>query len=326
MNNRLVNFFNKNSLYLVLVLLVTFFYFKTDNSLTMANVMSMMTSWSMKGLIALGVGMVIISRGIDLSSGSVVALASVVAALFAQNPSISKFGTPPIIVAILLGAIVGIIVGAINGAFIAYTKIPAFIATLGSMMVARGLALYITNSLPVSQLRDDFMHIGRAMTGKVPFLSGAVPYLVIYFLVAALVVWIILNHTVYGKNIYAIGGNENAARVSGVNVEMNLIAIYAVAAMLAAIAGVLMAARTAAGNATYGNGYELDAIAAVTVGGISHSGGIGTVGGMITGILILAVVENGMILMGVSPYIQQVVKGLIIVGAVVYDMRKNRRR
>ncbi len=319
MNNRFVNFFNKNSLYFVLALLVLFFYFRTENFLTMPNVMSMMTSWSIKGLIALGVGMVIISRGIDLSSGSVLALASVVTALFAQNPEVSKYGTPPIIVAILLGVIVGVLVGILNGAFIAYTKIPAFIATLGTMMVARGVALYITNGFPVSQLRDDFMHIGRAM-------CGPVPYLVLYFLIAALIVWVVLNHTVYGKNIYAIGGNENAARVSGVNVEMNLIAIYAVAAALAAFGGVLMAARTAAGNATYGSGYELDAIAAVTVGGISHSGGIGTVGGMITGIMILAVVENGMILMGVSPYIQQVVKGLIIVGAVVYDMRRNKRR
>lgn len=318
MNNRLVSFFNKHSLYFVLALLICFFYLRTENFLTMPNFMSMMTSWSIKGLIALGVGMVIISRGIDLSSGSVLALSSVVAALFAQNPEVSKFGVPPIIIAIVLGCLMGVLVGVVNGVFIAYTKIPAFIATLGSMMVARGLALYITNGFPISQLRDEFMHIGRAM-------AGPVPYLVIYFLLAALIVWVILNHTVYGKNIYAIGGNENAARVSGVSVEWNQIAIYAVAAGLAALGGVLTAARTAAGNATYGSGYELDAIAAVTVGGVSHSGGIGTVGGMITGIMILAVVENGMILMGVSPYMQQVVKGLIIVGAVVYDMRKHRR-
>lgn len=319
MNNKISLFLNKYSLYLVLAGLVLFFSLATEGFFSIPNAMSMMTSWSIKGLIALGVGMVIISRGIDLSSGSVLALASVVAAMFAQNADISKYGTPPIIVSIILACIVGIIVGALNGGLIAYTKIPAFIATLGSMMVARGLALYMTNSFPVSQLRDDFMQIGRAMIGPVP-------WLVIYFVIAAVIVWILLNHTVYGKNIYAIGGNENAARVSGVSVEKNLIAIYAVASLLAAIGGVLMAARTAAGNATYGSGYELDAIAAVTVGGVSHSGGIGTVGGMITGIMILAVVENGMILMGVSPYMQQVVKGLIIVGAVVYDMSKNRKK
>jgi inositol transport system permease protein len=319
MKNRLVQILNKYSLYLVLVLLVLFFSIATEGFFTVPNAMSMLTSWSIKGLIALGVGMVIISRGIDLSSGSVVALASVVAASFAQNPEVSKFGMPPVFVAVVLASLVGVVIGACNGAFVAYTKIPPFIATLGAMTVARGLALMYTKGFPVSQLREDFMILGRAMVGPVPLLA-------IYFLVAAGAVWVILNHTAFGKNIYAIGGNENAARVSGVSVELNLVAVYTIAAFLAAFGGMLMAARTAAGNATYGNMYELDAIAAVTVGGISHSGGLGTVSGMVAGIMILAVVENGLILLGVSPYLQQVVKGCIIVGAVIYDMSKHKRR
>ena len=147
--------------------------------------------------------------------------------------------------------------------------------------------------------------------------------MVIVFILVAVIAYILLNNTKFGKNVYAIGGNINAARTSGIKVEKNLIFIYAFSGLCASIAGILITARAASGIATLGNNYELDAIAAATIGGTSHAGGIGTVPGIIAGILILGILNNGLLLLGISPYLQQVIKGVIIVGAVIFDMRKN---
>jgi ribose/xylose/arabinose/galactoside ABC-type transport system permease subunit len=187
------------------------------------------------------------------------------------------------------------------------------------MIIARGIALILTNAYPVPMLRAEFKVIGQG-------LLGPIPYVVIVFVVIALVAYVILNHTRFGKNVYAIGGNVNAARTSGISVEKNLLAIYAFSGFCASVAGILITARAASGIATLGNNYELDAIAAATIGGTSHAGGIGTVPGIIAGILILGILNNGLLLLGISPYLQQVIKGVIIVGAVVFDMRKNARK
>ncbi len=259
-----------------------------------------------------------------MSVGSIVSLTSVIAASLVQEPSYSARIFPnlpllPPIVAVLAGLAAGALVGLTNGALIAYTAIPPFIATLGSMIIARGFALILTNAYPVPMLRPEFKIIGQGSLGPIP-------YVVIVFVIVAIIAYIILNYTKFGKHVYAIGGNVNAARTSGIKVEKNLLGIYMVSGICASIAGILITARAASGIATLGNNYELDAIAAATIGGTSHTGGIGTVPGIIAGILILGILNNGLLLLGISPYLQQVIKGIIIVGAVVFDMRKNARQ
>jgi len=317
-------FINKYAIFIVLVVMVVALSFLSPAFLTAQNLINVLITESGRGILAIGVAFAIISRGIDLSVGSIVSLTSVIAASLVQEPSYSARifpGLPllPPIVAVIAGLVAGTLVGLTNGALIAYTAIPPFIATLGSMIIARGLALILTNAYPVPMLRPEFKIIGQGSLGPIP-------YVVIVFALVAVVAYIILNYTRFGKNVYAIGGNINAAKTSGIKVDRNIIAIYAVSGLCASIAGILITARAASGIATLGNNYELDAIAAATIGGTSHAGGIGTVPGIIAGILILGILNNGLLLLGISPYLQQVIKGVIIVSAVVFDMRKNARQ
>lgn len=315
---------SKNSIYIVLIALVIVISIASPNFLTFENIINLVTTESIKGMLALGVAFCILAKGIDLSVGSIVALSAVVSASLIQEPSyVAKLfpgldlpGAGGIIVAVMAGILVGTLFGAINGALIAYTKIPPFIATLGSMVVVRGLAMLYTNAYPVPMLKPGFKAIGQKSILNIPNLA----WILVIFVVVA---WFLLNYTRFGSNVYAIGGNIEAAKVAGIKVKKNLIWIYTWSAFCAAVSGVLLASRTGSGIATLGVQYELDAIAAATIGGVSHSGGIGRIGGVVAGILILGVVNNGLLLLGVSPYVQQIVKGLIIVSAVVFDMRKH---
>lgn len=322
--NKVSNFINKYAIFIVLIVMIIALSFLSPAFLTVQNLINVLITESGRGILALGVAFAIISRGIDLSVGSIVSLTSVIAASLVQEPSYSARIFPnlpllPPIVAVLAGLAAGALVGLTNGALIAYTAIPPFIATLGSMIIARGFALILTNAYPVPMLRPEFKIIGQGS-------FGPIPYVVIVFVIVAVIAYIILNYTKFGKHVYAIGGNVNAARTSGIKVEKNLLGIYMVSGICASIAGILITARAASGIATLGNNYELDAIAAATIGGTSHTGGIGTVPGIIAGILILGILNNGLLLLGISPYLQQVIKGIIIVGAVVFDMRKNARQ
>ena len=322
--NKVSNFINKYAIFIVLIVMIIALSFLSPAFLTVQNLINVLITESGRGILALGVAFAIISRGIDLSVGSIVSLTSVIAASLVQEPSYSARIFPnlpilPPIVAVLAGLAAGALVGLTNGALIAYTAIPPFIATLGSMIIARGFALILTNAYPVPMLRPEFKIIGQGSLGPIP-------YVVIVFVIVAIIAYIILNYTKFGKHVYAIGGNVNAARTSGIKVEKNLLGIYMVSGICASIAGILITARAASGIATLGNNYELDAIAAATIGGTSHTGGIGTVPGIIAGILILGILNNGLLLLGISPYLQQVIKGIIIVGAVVFDMRKNARQ
>lgn len=225
----------------------------------------------------------------------------------------------PVIVPIFVALAVGTAVGTFNGLLVARTGIPAFIATLGTYVSVRGLALLYSDGRPISTLTESYQYIGQG------YILG-IPVPVILFLAFAFVTWVMLNHTKFGKNIYAIGGNVVAAEVSGVNVQRNLIKIYMYAGMLAGVAGLVLSARLNTGQPGMGVAYELDAIAATTIGGTSHSGGIGTIQGAVVGTLILGVLNNGLNLMGVSAYWQQIIKGIIIVSAVIIDMRKNAKK
>ncbi len=292
-------------------------------SLRLASIQNLVIAESVRAFAALGVGMIIITRGIDLSIGYVVCLTTSVAASFAQNADYTSAMYPgvefPLFMPIVAGIVVGGIFGAFNGVLVAYAKLPPFIATLGTLSLARGTQLIYTQAKVVGSLRDAYKHIAQGFLGPIP-------NLVVYVAIAALIVWIILRHTRLGTNLYAIGGNPQAARVAGINVEKNLVFVYFFAGLLYGVAGVLQSSRLGLANSLTGNGMELDAIAAVTVGGVSQAGGVGTMGGMIIGVLTLGIINYGMTYLSIDSYYQLLMKGAIIIIAVFFDMRKHARK
>jgi len=272
---------------------------------------------SVIGIIAVGVTQVIITGGIDLSSGSVVAVTAMVAASLAQSSDAVRAVYPsltdlPVLVPVMAGLAVGAAAGVLNGTLIAYTSIPPFIATLGVMVSARGIAKWYTHGQPVSMLTDAYADIG----------AGAVPVMI--FLGTALIFHIALRYTRYGKFTYAIGANPQAARISGINVARHLIVVYTIAGTLSGLAGIVTSARAVSGQAGMGMMYELDAIAAAVIGGASLSGGIGRITGTVIGTLILGVVTSGFTFLRIDAYYQEIVKGAIIVAAVIADQYRHR--
>ena len=292
-------------------------------SMEVASLQNLVIAEAVRAFAALGVGMIIITRGIDLSIGFMVCLTTSIAASFSQNPDYSSAMYPgidfPLFLPIIAAMFVGLLFGAFNGTLVAYAKLPPFIATLGTMSLARGIQLIYTQAKVVGSVKDSYKHIAQGFIGPIP-------NLVIYVAVASFLVWLILKHTRLGANFYAIGGNPQAARVAGINVEANLVIVYALAGLLYGIAGVLQSSRLGLANSLTGQGMELDAIAAVTVGGVSQSGGVGTMGGMLVGVLTMGIINYGMTYLSIDSYYQLLVKGTIIIIAVYFDMRKNARK
>jgi inositol transport system permease protein len=320
----LSSIFSKYGIFLIFAAMVVGASILSPAFLSSTNLINIVRQMSIVGLIALGVTGVIVSAGIDLSSGSVVGLTAVVAASLAQSPDNTAAFYPglhlPLIVAVLAACAVGALVGLINGSLVAKTRIPPFIATLGTYTAIRGLALLYTGGRPISDLTDAYDFIGQGDLLGVP-----VP--IVILVVMAVVTHILYAHTKFGKYIYAIGGNEQAARVSGIDASKYKMLIYVYASFLAGLAGLVVSARIGSGQPGLGVGYELDAIAAAVIGGTSLSaGGIGTVAGTIIGALIIGVLNNILDLMNVSAYFQQIIKGCIIVGAVILDQLKQRGR
>jgi inositol transport system permease protein len=279
------------------------------------------------GIIAVGVTQVIITGGIDLSSGSVVGMTAMMAASFAQTSDFARAVYPsltdlPVFVPVAVGLLVGLIAGFINGSLIAYTGIPPFIATLGMMVAARGVAKWYTRGQPVSMLSDGYAAIGS----NVSIWHTSVPVPVVIFLVVALIFHIALRYTRYGKFTYAIGANVQAARVSGIDVGRHLIKVYAIAGLLSGLAGVVLSARAITGQASMGVSYELDAIAASVIGGTSLAGGVGRITGTVIGTIILGVMTSGFTFLRIDAYYQEIVKGVIIVAAVIIDQHRQRKR
>jgi inositol transport system permease protein len=316
--------FSKYGIFLIFAVMVLGASLLSPAFLSSTNLINIVRQMSIVGLIALGVTGIIVSAGIDLSSGSVVGLTAVVAASLAQMPDYSAAFYPglhvPLIVPVLAACLVGALVGWINGTLVAKTRIPPFIATLGTFTAIRGAANLYTGGRPISNLTDNYNFIGQGDVFGVP-----VP--IIILVVMAVVTHILYAHTKFGKYIYAIGGNEQAARVSGINAARYKMLIYVYASLLAGLAGLVVSSRIGSGQPGLGVGYELDAIAAAVIGGTSLSaGGIGTVAGTIVGALIIGVLNNTLDLMNVSAFWQQIVKGCIIVGAVILDQLKQRGR
>jgi len=324
-------FVRKYAIVLIFIAMFVTMTFLTDAFLQPRNLVNVVRQISVVGLIAIGVTMVIITTGIDLSSGSVLALAAVFAASLAKQPGWHDAKYPglvvPVIVPIVAALLIGLLCGAINGGLIARFKIPPFIATLGMMTHARGFALIYSNR-PVSGLTDRYNFIGQGEILKIIPISGqpplGIPIPVIILAVVAIGAHILLNSTRFGRHIYAIGGNEQAALISGLNVGRIKIGVYTIAGLLSGLAGLVLSSRIGSGQPGLGVGYELDAIASAVIGGTSLSGGVGTIWGTIIGALIIGVLNNGLDLLNVSAYWQTIVKGTIIVVAVIVDERKNR--
>jgi methyl-galactoside transport system permease protein len=292
-------------------------------ALSWASIKTLIIAESVRAFAALGVGMIIITKGIDLSIGYVVCFTASVAASFAQIPTYESalyYGQSfPLFVPIIAGILAGGIFGLFNGALVAYGKLPPFIATLGTMSIARGVQLIYTKAAIVGSLKANFKTLAQSSIGPAAI---SFPYLGLYVIIVTIIIWVFLKHTKQGTNFYAIGGNAQAARVSGINVERELLCVYFYAGLLYGAAGVLQAGRLGLANALTANGMELDAIAAVTVGGVSQNGGVGTVGGMIIGVFTMGLINYGMSFLSIDSYYQLLVKGSIIIVAVFFDMKK----
>lgn len=293
-------------IFIVFSIICLIISFISPQFLTVSNWTIIITQASINALLAFGVTFVIITGGIDLSLGSIVAVAGVSAAMLAHPDSY------PVFVPVFAGLFTGLLIGAFNGFIITKSKIAPFIVTLGTMTIGRGLALILSNGRPVSNLSDSFVFIGSAKIMGIPLL---IIILILMFILCS----VILNKTILGRYIYAVGGNEQAARASGINVNQVKMAVYSISGLLAGLAGILLTSRITTGQPNAGAGFELDAIAAVVIGGTSTTGGKGSIAGTLIGVLLIGVINNSLDLLNVTSYYQQVVMGIIIIGAVVLD-------
>lgn len=294
-----------------LILLCLIITFVTPSFLTVANITNVFTQVSVNAIIAVGMTFVILTGGIDLSVGSTLAISGAISASVIKS-------TGNVFLAIIAASIVGILVGFVNGFLIAKGKLQAFIATLATMTIFRGLTLVFTNGTPISKLPESFLSIGNAKLGFIP-----IPVL-ITVVVAAISIYV-LSQTRFGRYLYALGGNEESAKLSGINTDKIKMLTYVVSGFVSAIAGVIITSRIGSASPNAGTGFELDAIAAVVIGGTSLSGGEGKISGTIIGALIIGILNNGLNLMNVSPFYQSIVKGLVILIAVLLD-KKSRKK
>lgn len=317
------------SLYIVLGLLIIVVIISDPSFISFKNITNILSQASTRGILALGVAGLIVLRGTDLSAGRILGLTAIVSASLLQSVTYSSrmyLNLPelPIIVPLLISMAIGGVFGAINGFGVAKLKLHAFIVTLGTQLIAYGIScIYIDRpplgAQPIANLDDKYV---RFVTDSLKIGSFELPYLIIYLTVISIVMWFIWNKTVLGKNMFAIGGNSEAAEVSGVNLTKNIILIFLISGVLYGLAGFLEAGRVGSATSNTGINYELDAISACVVGGVSFAGGVGTIPGVLIGTIILQFINYGLNFIGVSPYLQYIIKGLIIIMAVSIDVRK----
>ncbi|UOF90416.1 ribose ABC transporter permease [Fodinisporobacter ferrooxydans] len=306
---RLKNFFFNYGIIFAFIFLFVILSILSNSFLTFENIINVLRQISINAILAIGATFVILTAGIDLSVGSIVALAGIVTATFAQS------GHSNLIISIVMGLAVGLFVGFINGFVTAKWKVAPFITTLGMMAVARGATFVYTGGQPVANLSQSFLQIGGGDIAKIPL-----P--VIITVVVSIIFMVLLYKTKFGRYVYAIGGNENAAKISGIKVDKVKIWVYSISGLLAGLAGIILTSRVSSGLPQAGDGYELDAIAAVVIGGTSLMGGKGRLWGSLIGALLIGVLNNGLDLLNVSSYWQQIVKGCIIVAAVMIERKK----
>jgi ribose transport system permease protein len=301
--------------FLILFAMVAFLILSTDTFFTSTNIFNILRAVSWIAIAAFGQCMVIITRGIDLSTGSVMALSGLASAmLLVRNVNVP--------LAVLGGLLTGFAVGLINGLMITKGKLPPFIATMGTWLMARGLCYGVTGGWPVRDLSQAFRDLGQY---DIPVAGVGVPLPLLFMLLFFALSALFLRRTVWGYHIYAVGGNETATALSGINTDRVKILVYSLSSFLAGVGGVLMTARLGVAAPTAADGYELDVIAAVFVGGTSVLGGEGTILGVLIGAVIMQVLRNGLVLTGVSAYWLQAVQGLVIVLAIMFDQLRKRR-
>ncbi|HBF36136.1 MAG TPA: galactose/methyl galactoside ABC transporter permease MglC, partial [Firmicutes bacterium] len=315
--------------YFVLILLVVVIAFIDPTFLSLTCLRDILMQSSTRIIIAMGAFFAILIAGCDLSAGRMVGFGAVIAASMLQAPTYLRLFYPhlpllPLLVPVFIAILVGLLFGLFNGFTVAKLGLPPFIATLGSMVIIYGInSIYFdmppNNSQPIGGLRADFTELGTGSFGPQAF---SIPYILVIAVIIAFLMWVLMNKTRFGKNCYAMGGNVNAAKVSGINVARTTLVMFTIAGGLFALGGVLEAARTGGATNNYGNGYEFDAITACVVGGVSTTGGIGTIQGILAGVFILTIINYGLTFIGLNPYWQQIIKGLIIVFAVAVDIRK----
>ncbi|MBD0386664.1 MAG: ribose ABC transporter permease [Nostoc desertorum CM1-VF14] len=296
----------------ILVIICILFAFLSPNFLTGSNIVNILRQASINIVLATGMTFVILTGGIDLSVGSILAVSAVVALLVSLLPALSWAAVPAALLA-------GLFLGLLNGALITFLDVPPFIVTLGSLTALRGVAFLIAQGTTLINRDINFAWVGNTYLG--PF-----PWLVIIALLSVIASWFVLRQTVLGVQIYAVGGNERAARLTGIKVNRVLLFVYGISGLLAGLAGIMSASRLYSASGVLGQGYELDAIAAVILGGTSFTGGIGTIGGTLLGALIIAILNNGLTLLNLSYFWQLVVKGLVIILAVMIDRLRRRSR
>lgn len=307
----------KNStftIFLILLLMCIVTAIAEPAFLKVSNLLSTARSFSAIAIAGIGVLMIIITGGIDLSIGSVYGLAGVISAF-----GCSLFGLP-VAPAMILGLLSGAVFGALNGLMVVYCKLPPFIATLGTMQIARGLCTILTQGYPVSDLPSGYMFLGQ---GEFLF----IPMAVWCMFIIAVIFAVFLDKTITGRRIFAMGGNAESTRISGINTKGLTILVYTLGAVLAAFAGIITSSKLGVGQPTAGNGFEMDAIAAVVIGGASLSGGEGSVIGTIIGAAIIGVLRNALVLLRVDSYWQTLIMGVVIIVAVTADqLRKSRKK
>ena len=310
-----IAFFRRNIGTIIgLILLVVIISVSTPRFLTASNLLNLLRSNAVNAIISCGMLMAILLGEIDISVGSTVGLSGIIGAYMITNAGLPVGLT----VVICLG--VGALVGIVNGVAISYLKVPAFVATLATQSIGRGLTEIISGGVTIRVRNDAYTSIGNTSV-------GGVSVIIIYAAVVLVFTWFLLNRTRFGYYIYALGGNKLAAQYSGVNVKNYNMLPYVLIGLFCGLGGLIWSARLGSAAATLGSGFEMDAIAAVVIGGTSMSGGVGTVGGTFIGILIIGVITNGLNLMGINSFWQEVFKGIIILAAVIIDVvRKSRSK
>ena len=321
-----VDFLARHAAPLFLVALIVVFAVLEPNFLHPLNLLNVLRQVSISGLIAIGMTFVILTAGIDLSVGSLVALCGLVGGYVAKGGLESRFAVGagadsgnPVILAFLAAVGVGLACGALQGLVITRLRVPPFVVTLGGLTAFRGAALLLSGGGPISGFSPEYTWWGQGRIGGVP-----VPVLI--FLAAALIAHVALRHTRFGLHVYAVGGNAAAATLNGVHTRRVTLLVYVIVGFFSGLASFLLSARLSSAEAVAGIGLELDVIAAVVIGGTSLFGGVGGVFGTVVGALLIGVLRNGLVLLNVSPFIQQIVIGLILVAAVAFDQYAAARR
>ena len=308
--NNFMTIYQKYGIYIILLVMIIILSFLSDNFFTSGNIINVLRQITVNGIMTLGVTMILITGGIDLSVGGIMALAGVYATSFAHVGS-----TMPMAVVLMIGIGVGALFGLINGLIISHTNVSAFIVTLGMESITRGLCLLYTKGSPVTDLMPTYKVLGQG------YILG-VPNQVYVYILIGILTYILLHRLRFGRHVFAIGGNETAAKVSGINVKKVKTLVYFYSGALYGLVGVILASRTNAATPNAGMGYELSAISAAVIGGVSINGGKGSVLGAIVGVFIIGILSNGMDILNISSYIQQIITGIIIIAAVCIDQAR----